>query len=301
MVGAFVLVLSAVLVAGVLWLVSGGQSQRHVDLYLAIEDESVSGLNVNAPVKYNGVDVGTVRDIQLDPSNLARVRLVFAIRHGTPIKTDTEAVLKTQGLTGIAYVELDGGSSLAPPLRAAVPGEYPEIRTKPSLSARLENVLTTVLVKLDGTTARIDAMLSDKNQRALTDTLENIAAVSHMLAARKTTLDAGIISAARTFDEAQRLAAQLGPVIDRIGLAADSLDKMGKETGLASNQVRSTVAAVGTQTMPEIQNLLAELEALSVSLRQLVQKIDRRPSSLLLGDNPIPEGPGETSPRQTKP
>ena len=94
---------------------------------------------------------------------------------------------------------------------------------------------------------------------------------------------------------------KVGPVIDRIGLAADSLDKMGKETGLASNQVRSTVAAVGTQTMPEIQNLLAELEALSVSLRQLVQKIDRRPSSLLLGDNPIPEGPGETSPRQTKP
>jgi phospholipid/cholesterol/gamma-HCH transport system ATP-binding protein len=68
LVGAFVLVLGAVLVAGVLWLASGGAFHQSHDLYLAIVDESVAGLNLNAPVKYNGVDVGKVRQIQLDPA-----------------------------------------------------------------------------------------------------------------------------------------------------------------------------------------------------------------------------------------
>ena len=102
LVGAFVLALGAALIAGALWLAAGGASAQAYDLYLAIEDESVAGLNLNAPVKYNGVDVGKVKGIHLDPANPERVRLIFAIERGTPIKEDTVAVLKTQGLTGIA-------------------------------------------------------------------------------------------------------------------------------------------------------------------------------------------------------
>ena len=67
-VGAFVVLLGAVLIASVLWLASGGAWQKKFDLYLAIEDESVAGLNLNAPVKYNGVDVGKVQQIQLELS-----------------------------------------------------------------------------------------------------------------------------------------------------------------------------------------------------------------------------------------
>ncbi len=58
LVGGFVLLLGAVLIAGVLWLASGGAWQKKYDLYLAVENESVAGLNPDAPVKYNGVDVG---------------------------------------------------------------------------------------------------------------------------------------------------------------------------------------------------------------------------------------------------
>ena len=76
-VGAFVITLGALLVAGVLWLSSGGAWQKKYDLYRAIEDESVAGLNLNAPVKYNGVDVGKVRAIELDHANPNRVDLLF--------------------------------------------------------------------------------------------------------------------------------------------------------------------------------------------------------------------------------
>ena len=161
LVGAFVLLLGAVLIGGLLWIASGGSVRKKVDLYLAIEEESVAGLNLNAPVKYDGVEVGKVSDIRLDPVNPEKVRLTFVIEHGTQIKADTVAVLKTQGLTGIAYVELSGGTRDAPPLQASAQEPYLVIRTKPSLSTRLENVLTTVLAKLDHTSSNVDALLSD--------------------------------------------------------------------------------------------------------------------------------------------
>ena len=303
-VGLFVLALSAALVAGILWIASGGAFQKHYDLYLAIEEESVAGLNLNAPVKYNGVDVGKVRDIQLDRADPKRVTLTFAIESGTPIKTDTEAVLKTQGLTGIAYVELHGSSAGAPPLRAAAGEKYPVIRTQPSLSARLENVLTTVLAKLDSTSNNINELLSDENRAAFKTTLANLAAVTQTIAARKSTLDAGIANAARTFDNTARATTDLGPVIDRIGRSADAVEKMGNEAAAASASAGKTVDAVGTdvkrfttETLPEVQRLLGELSVLSASLRRLSEKIEGSPGGLLLGRRPVPPGPGEGKPK----
>ncbi|MDO8456783.1 MAG: MlaD family protein [Burkholderiaceae bacterium] len=303
-VGAFVLVLGAVLIAGVLWLASGGAFKQAYDLYLAIEDESVAGLNLNAPVKYNGVDVGKVRAIQLDPVNPQRVNLLFAIERGTPIKEDTIAVLKTQGLTGIAYVELSGGAIGSPPLLAAPGSNYPVIRTKPSLSARLENVLTNVLAKLDSTSNNINSILSDENQAAFKSALSDIAILARTIAARKDTIDAGITHAGRTLENTSKATAQMEAVLDRIGRSADAVEKMGNEVSKTSISTGKTVDAVGvdikrfsTETLPELERLLGELSTLTPSLRRLSEQTERDPRGLLFGRQPAPEGPGETGAR----
>ena len=307
--GAFVLVLGAALIAGVLWLASGGAWQQKYDLYLAVSDESVAGLSLSAPVKYNGVDVGKVREIRLDQDNPERVILLFAIERGTPIKEDTEAVLKIQGLTGIAYVELSGGARESPPLRASAQSPYPVIRTKPSLSARLENVLTTVLAKLDSTSASINALLGDENRAAFKSALADIAALSRTLAARKETLDAGIANAARTFENGARVTAQIGPVIERMGpviermgRSAEAVEKMGNEAALASASAGRTVDSVGAdvkrftaETLPELERLLGELSVLSASVRRLSEQTERDPRGLLFGRKAVPDGPGESA------
>ncbi len=302
LVGAFVLLLVTVLCAAALWLASGGALRKQYDLYLAIEDESVAGLNTNAPVKYNGVEVGKVRDIALDHSNPERVRLLLAIERGTPVKEDTLAVLKTQGLTGIAYVELGGSTGASPPLRAVDGEPYPVIQTRPSLSTRLENVLTTVLTKLDRTSSNIDAILSDANREAFSRTLADMAAVSQAIAARRDDIDAGIVNASRTFDHTAKATAQLGPLIEQVGRSAQSIDQLGQAATKASTQAGDTAEAVGAdvqrftaQTLPELQRLLAELNVMSASLRRLSEQTERNPSSLLLGRSRLPPGPGETS------
>lgn len=303
LVGAFVLVLGAVLVAGVLWLASGGAFKQQTDLYLAVEEESVAGLNLNAPVKYNGVDVGKVKVIQLDPTNPQRVNLLFAIKRGTPIKEDTIAVLKTQGLTGIAYVELSGGAVGSPPLGILAGNPYPVIRTMPSLSARLENILTNVLAKLDSTSNNINAILSVENQASFKNALADIATVSRTIAARKDTLDAAITHGARTLDNTAQATARLEAVVDRIGRSADAIEKMGLEVSKTSVTTERTVNAVGeevqrfsTETQPELERLLGELNTLTPSLRRLSEQTNRDPRGLLFGRKPVPLGPGETRP-----
>ena len=131
-VGAFVLALGAALIAGVLWLAVGGNSKKQYAPYQAIVKESVAGLSIDAPVKYLGVDVGKVSAIGIDPENTQQVLLKFLIYRGTPIKQDTEAVLKSQGLTGIAYVEINGGSADSPVLIATEADPVPTIRSRPS-------------------------------------------------------------------------------------------------------------------------------------------------------------------------
>ncbi len=305
LVGGFVLILGALLIMGVLWLASGGAWQKKYELYMATEDESVAGLNLNAPVKYNGVDVGKVRAITLDALNPQRVNLLFAIEQGTPIKVDTVAILKTQGLTGIAYVELSGGAKDSPALEAIAPNLYPVIRTKPSLSARLENVLTSVLAKLDSTSNSINAILSDDNRAAFKSALADIASVARTIAARKETIDSGIRNAERTLQNSAQVTAQMGAVVDRIGSSADAVAKMGNEVAKTSVRAGKAVDAVGgdvkrfsVETLPELERLLGELSTLSTSLRRLSDQTTRDPRGLLFGHPPLPDGPGE---KGTKP
>ena len=303
LVGAFVLALGALLIAGLLWLAAGGAFQTQYDLYQATEDESVAGLNLNAPVKFNGVDVGKVRTIHLDPQNPALVHLLFAIERGTPIKVDTVAVLRTQGLTGIAYVELSGGAKDAALLRAVPPNRYPVILTKPSLSARLENVLTSVLAKLDDTSGSINAILSPANRAAFQATLADVAVLARTVAARKDAIDSGITSASRTFQNTAAATAQITPALERIGRSAQAVEKMGNEVartsasaGTAVDLASAQLQGFGSDTMPELTRLLGELNALSVSLRRLTEQTERDPRGLLFGRKPVPPGPGETAP-----
>ncbi|MGY3884065.1 MlaD family protein [Aeromonas aquatica] len=308
LVGSFVVILGTMLVAVILWLASGGAFQKQYDLYLAISEESVAGLNLDAPVKYNGVDVGKVRQIQLDPANPEWVNLLFALEQGTPVKQDTVAVLKTQGLTGIAYVELSGGTNDSPLLRATAGHNYPVIRTEPSLAARLENVLTSVLAKLDSTSNNLNALLGPENQAAFKSTLADLARVAHTLAARSESIDAGLIDAARTMKNSARASAELEPLIARIGRAADAVDKMGTELAGTSASAGKTINAVGSdinrftaESLPQLERLLGELSVLSSSLRRLSEQTERNPSGLLFGRTPVPDGPGESSERSPKP
>ncbi|MEO7335188.1 MAG: MlaD family protein [Caldimonas sp.] len=300
LVGIFVLGLGAALVAAVLWLAAGIDTQKKYEPYQSIIMESVAGLSIAAPVKFLGVDVGKVSEIAIDPQNSRQVRLRLLIERGTPVKQDTEAVLKSQGLTGIAYVELSGGSIGS---AALVPTEelpVPLIRSKPSLSARLEDVLTTVLANVNRTSANVDAVFDADNRAALKQVLADSASLAHTLSSQQGAISAGIADAAHTARRAAQASDRLGPAIERVAASADALARMSNDVSRTSDNAGHTVdsAASGVlqirnETLPELQRLLTELSSLAVSMRQLSEQTERNPSSLIRGAPQGRPGPGE--------
>jgi phospholipid/cholesterol/gamma-HCH transport system substrate-binding protein len=299
-VGAFVIGLGAALIVAVLWLASGGLGHRQVDLYQSLSNETVAGLSVDAPVKYRGVDVGKVKAITLVPDNPQQVRLLYEIDRGTPVKTDTAATLTTQGLTGTAYIELSGGSPKSPPLVASQAGDVPVIPTRPSLSARLEQVLTRVLGNVDRTSHTLDGVFTDENKKSLSTALSNVAALTQTLVERKGSIDAALRNADRTMANAAEASARLDATLGRIDKAADAFDAMSVQVDATAAGASHAIATVDSgaqrltgETAAQLEKLMDDLSVLSASLRRLSEQTEHNPKSLLFGKPAAVKGPGE--------
>jgi phospholipid/cholesterol/gamma-HCH transport system substrate-binding protein len=300
LVGAFVLALSAGLIAGVLWLSSERSYSAGYDTYLAYMSESVSGLSPDAPVRYRGVKVGRVRAIALAPDGSEQVELTLELERGTPIKQDTIATLITQGLTGISSVELSGGSRASPRLAAAPGEQHPVIRSVPSLMVRLEAAVGKALDNLNRSSEGLNALLDERNRSALRETLANLQVVSRTLAGRQAAIGAGVSDAAQAAKNAVRLTEQLSQLAERAQSSADSFDRMtgegtraGASATRAIEEARTEFNAFAEEALPEARALLADLRALTASLKRFSDDLERDPAMLLRGRAPAKRGPGE--------
>jgi phospholipid/cholesterol/gamma-HCH transport system substrate-binding protein len=138
--GLFIIFFSVAAAFFAVWLGSPG---RHDDVLYRIHfREAVSGLSVGDPVKFRGVDVGTVKSLRIDPEDSRLVLVDLRLRKETPVKTDTRASLALKGITGVVYIELNGGDPAAQTLLAVTPqDQIPEIPSeKAGLKAMLDNL-----------------------------------------------------------------------------------------------------------------------------------------------------------------
>lgn len=298
LVGTFVVTLLLALVVGILWLSGGAQYRKHYTPYIAYMNESVSGLNLNAPVKYRGVEVGRVKRISLEHGE--RVRLDLDIEEGTPIKENTVAFLTVQGLTGIAQIELSGGTKDARPLISRTGEEPAIIKTRPSLLVRLDNAATDLLTSFNRTSDNINSVLDQDNRDSTKKILANIAQLTGALVANQNNIDAILRNSETTTDNAAKLTAELPALAERIARSADTLKKMSDEVSKASASTRKTmdrahewVNQVSDETLPELQGTLSELQELTASLKRIGGELERNPGMLVVGREPLPPGPGE--------
>jgi phospholipid/cholesterol/gamma-HCH transport system substrate-binding protein len=158
--GLFIIVFAAGLAFFFVWVANAGH--RDDIVYRIHFAESVDGLALGDPVKFRGVDVGTVKSMAIDPDDPRLVQVDVRLRKDAPIKTDTKAVLKLKGITGVMFIELDGGSPDAPSLASATTqGEIPEI---PSAKSQL----TTFLDELPKVVEKF-GRLEDKANKVVSD------------------------------------------------------------------------------------------------------------------------------------
>jgi phospholipid/cholesterol/gamma-HCH transport system substrate-binding protein len=158
--GLFVIGVSVAAAFFFVWLSTSGH--RDDVLYRIHFNESVSGLALGDPVKFHGVDVGTVKVLTLDPADPRKVQVDVKLRKEAPVKTDTRASLRLKGITGVVFIELNGGAPNAQSLVAATPeGQIPEIPSERSS-------LTTVLDQLPKVIEKFSA-IEDQTKKVVTD------------------------------------------------------------------------------------------------------------------------------------
>lgn len=177
LVGLFIIGFSVAAAFFSIWLVGAGH--RDDVLYRIRFADSVSGMVVGDPVKYRGVDVGTVKTMGIDPADPRLVLVVVRLRKETPVKTDTKASLRLKGITGVVLVELSGGSPEAPSLLSVTSkDQIPEIpEEKSSLSAVLDQLPQTIK-NFSDLEDQLKKLVSNKNIAALSGAIDEVRAAA---------------------------------------------------------------------------------------------------------------------------
>lgn len=299
LIGLFVVGLAVALVGVILWLGAGGPG-RDYDEYVVYMQESVSGLSRDNVVKYHGVDVGRVHEIALAEGRSEQVRLLLQIDRGTPVRENTVATLETQGLTGLAFINLQGGLVDSPLLEAA-PGErYPVIRSQPSTWGRLDDAVEELVANMNDATRRVAVLLSEDNQRNLGRTLASLEQLSTALAGRAEVLNRSLDDLAATLQQAREGSAGLPGLLARLAQAAAALERMAEQVGAGGEAVRVAVQARNRdlqrftgESLPEAAAMISDLRRAAQNLRSFSEQLERDPAILLRGRAARPPGPGE--------
>ncbi|WDQ99186.1 MlaD family protein [Devosia sp. J2-20] len=211
---------TAVLVAlfGFVYWFAGPSSNTQTATYEVIFTGTVSGLSAGTEVQFNGIKVGQVKTVTLDPDDINRVIARMEIDAAIPIKADTKALMGFQGLTGVGSLQLSGGTASAgdPPTE---PG-----RNVPTLYAKVsdfQSILDGLSTTINGTATAVDRLngFLDTNDEKLNETISNVATFSDALAANAD----GVKDALATIAEAGK---QVGPMAEQIGALSSKLGEL---------------------------------------------------------------------------
>ncbi len=226
--GLFVLV-SMVLLFILLAAVLGSTVFADRDVYEIDYDISVSGLEVGAPVKYNGVRVGRVDRIWINPEKVSQTRVAISLQKGTPIKENTKAILNVQGITGLRFIELVGGTSSS---RTMPPDSI--IKAGTSVVDKLTGRAETLSLKAELLVNQMVELTGDENRALVADVLERSGSLMNTLD-RTITKNSDLLTS--TLENINRASAKLV-------LAIDELRAVSKETSLAIASIRRKVEGV---------------------------------------------------------
>ena len=320
--GAFVILVTALLIGLAAWLLRDTKLRDSLEFSTR---ESVTGLTSQAPVRYRGIAVGKVDSIGFDPQARGNVLVKLAIDKGTPITKSTYAALSYQGVTGLAFVQLDDGGQ-SQELVDLTASPMARIELKPSLLSKLSDQGANILIQVEETAKRLNLLLAPDNQKALMGSVQAVgqsaANFSLQVSKMQSVLDAqfgperadipalvrdtrGAMQALqttgsefnKTAQETTRAAAALNSLAQRVVEKGGTLDRVNEGITSATTSVLAvgqSAQSLTASTLPRTARMMDDAARAARSTERVVNSLGDNPQSLIFGNAPVPPGPGES-------
>ncbi len=311
LVGILILVGMALMMSFAYWMLKPVKNED-VQKYHIYFDESVLGLNIDAPVKYRGISVGKVSKMRINPNNSEQVEVTVIIERSTPIKVDTAAKLTAQGITGLSYINLSNGGRSSELLRAKDGEECPTIKTLPSFFKNLEDSFGDVSNRLTSTLAGTEELLGADNQQQMALLLKRSANVMRKM---ELLLDDKTINhlqkTSKNMDEFTEKLNKLMPNIDiflektkkweastansfdSIMISYLGLDKSMDEIQKAFHNGEADFKQLNADVIPTLNAAMLDFQELMMKLEETLERYRESPSDIFYKRQEIRKAPGE--------
>jgi phospholipid/cholesterol/gamma-HCH transport system substrate-binding protein len=300
--GIFVLAIAALLAGMAAWLTRDTTQRREFEL---ASREAVTGLQPQAGVRYKGVSVGKVTSITLDRKVAGQVLVRIAIDDSAPITESTFATLGFQGVTGLAFVQLDD-SGTSPTALARSGDAVPRIPMRPGLMSRLSDQGTNLVTQLEQASQRTNQLLAAENQKALMAAIGSIGQAANQLNQLSQRVDQALLApvgqpglpqlvqqADQTFKTMQATAERLSASATSVNTSAAEFKRMStrmNESGGTLDQIARGVDVL----VPRLSRTADEATRTVRQVGRVADAVNENPQTLLLGKGTVAPGPGES-------
>lgn len=272
----------------VLWLGKSGTDRQHAQ-YDIVFQEAVTGLSRGSTVEFNGIRVGDVASLRLDPSDPRRVLARVRVERDAPVRSDTRALLVPAGITGLSFIRLSSGDDPTSTLLLDDDDSVPIIVAQPSPMSRLMAEGEDVMTNVNQIVIRVTELFSEENVARLDATLHNLQEFTGVLAERRDDISAAIDATSSLLQTTDQLVdVELRGALTDARKSVATLERtMSSIEGVVSDN-RGNLDT-GLRGLADVGPAMAELRATMASLRAITRELEENPRDYLIGRQPTRE------------
>jgi phospholipid/cholesterol/gamma-HCH transport system substrate-binding protein len=297
-VGAFVL---AVIVVGFVAALSLGRVEFAQELkrYYVFFKGSVTGLSKGSLVQYNGITVGRVVDVRVDPDDLEKIQVTVEIDSNlVKIKTDARAFLDTNLLSGVSTIQIRGGTREARDLEPEAGHRYPVIASGSSVLQRVTEAGPQLLDRLTIAADNLNAVLNEQNRKAIADSLQNVRTITEAFVAPSkeaaelvANANAAVLEVTSLLNHIDQSYSSKGGLKDQASQAFNDFDRLAKNLTDTNRQLQQVLQEnrpglheFTQATLNQVGNLVSDMQRFIAGLSRFVASVERDPARLLFGE-----------------
>jgi len=303
----FTILLSAAALYFIYWLGNFSINRKPKSYYKAVFHESVSGLNIASPVKYMGMKIGNVKKITINPDEPDSVIVTFSVDKNIPLRSDSYAFISLEGITGLKYIEIEGGSINSPVLQTSKTNPA-VIKTIPSFNAKLFETLSKTSGKLNKLLDNINNVLSREKISRFQKILLHLENISAYLDKNKYLFEKSVqnfnnmqnninTAVKEVKKEISKLAAHTLKTETDIDKSVYSVSKDASELIIDLDKKikdgQYDFKDIIDKNLKPLNKSNKELQKTLIKLQILLNQLQNSPSDIIFKKSVSPKGPGE--------